>query len=411
MVSPAVPADKKFRVLVVGGSYAGLSTAMNLLDLCRGRPARMSAEDNHSGVKIPIEVTIADERDGFYHLVGSPLALLSRGYADKAWVKFDEIPALQSPSIRYIRGSVKTVDIETKTATFAGDDSEEATHESYDFLVAASGLRRVWPVVPQSLDKDGYLQEVENNIQAVSASNKGVVVVGGGAVGIEIATEMKVLYPTIKVTLAHSRERLLSSEPLPDDVKAKALELARDAGVEILLKHRVDKVDHITEPDGSASNIITFTNREEITAGYVVNAISRAVPSTSYLPEQFLDESGYARIRADLSVASSDSLLDHFAVGDIARWSGIKRCGAAMHMGHYAAVNIHQLMLRDMLGHEPKLMELPEIPPMIALAVGNSAIAYGPQGMGVGKEVSDHFFGNDMALKGCWDQLGLSQAL
>jgi len=46
---------------------------------------------------------------------------------------------------------------------------------------------------------------------------QGVVVIGGGAVGVEIATELKVVMPDLKVTLVHSRNRLLSSEPLPDE--------------------------------------------------------------------------------------------------------------------------------------------------------------------------------------------------
>ena len=65
--SPAVP---PFRVLVVGGSYGGLSAALNLQDLCRGRPARCGpkpsdGEPQPEGPQFPVEITIIDERDGF----------------------------------------------------------------------------------------------------------------------------------------------------------------------------------------------------------------------------------------------------------------------------------------------------------------------------------------------------------
>lgn len=55
-----------FRVLILGGCYGGLSTALNLLDLSEGRAARQGSGvvPGHDG-KIPIEVTIVDERDGF----------------------------------------------------------------------------------------------------------------------------------------------------------------------------------------------------------------------------------------------------------------------------------------------------------------------------------------------------------
>ena len=89
--------------------------------------------------------------------------------------------------------------------------------------------------------------------------------------------------------------------------------------------------------------------------------------------------------------------LHHFAVGDIAKWSGIKRCGAAMHMGQYAAQNIHQLMLAQRQGIKPEFMELKEIPPMIGIAIGKQAVAYYPtDGTTYGESVLKTCFGDDL---------------
>lgn len=59
-------ASGPFKVLILGGCYGGLSTALNLLDLAEGRAARQGSGvvPGHDG-QIPIEVTIVDERDGF----------------------------------------------------------------------------------------------------------------------------------------------------------------------------------------------------------------------------------------------------------------------------------------------------------------------------------------------------------
>lgn len=54
-----------FKVLVVGGSYAGLSAALNLLDLCHGKSVRFKPDTAPPSHKIPVEITIVDERDGF----------------------------------------------------------------------------------------------------------------------------------------------------------------------------------------------------------------------------------------------------------------------------------------------------------------------------------------------------------
>lgn len=58
------------KVLVIGGSYAGLAASLNLLDLCQGRPARFSSrygadKSAEARVSLPVEITIVDERDGY----------------------------------------------------------------------------------------------------------------------------------------------------------------------------------------------------------------------------------------------------------------------------------------------------------------------------------------------------------
>ena len=69
-----------FKVLVVGGSYGGLSAALNLQDLCHGRaprcgPAPVEGEpvdvvegepvDVVERPQCAVDITIVDERDGF----------------------------------------------------------------------------------------------------------------------------------------------------------------------------------------------------------------------------------------------------------------------------------------------------------------------------------------------------------
>lgn len=174
-----------FKILIIGASYAGLSTALNLLDLCTGLPPRSGASPPTSPPSLPIpaniEITLLDERDGFYHTIGSPLALADEAYAAKAWVKYDDIAALRSPAIRHLHGSVTAVDMERKVARFvparAGGEKVEL---GYDYLVAASGLRRVWPVVPRARRRKGFLFEVEEYVGGLVGERKEVVVVGGG---------------------------------------------------------------------------------------------------------------------------------------------------------------------------------------------------------------------------------------
>lgn len=64
-------AIQPWRVLVAGGSYAGLAAALNLLDLCEGRLPRFNPGLERSPslkYRVPIEVIIVDERDGYCKL-------------------------------------------------------------------------------------------------------------------------------------------------------------------------------------------------------------------------------------------------------------------------------------------------------------------------------------------------------
>lgn len=107
--------------------------------------------------------------------------LASEDYAKKAWVKYEDIPALRSPNIHVLHGSVQSFDPQRKVAIFAARGMGIETEElQYDFLVAAAGLRRVWPVVPQSLRRKQYLFEAGNHTRIALTGRHGVVVVGGG---------------------------------------------------------------------------------------------------------------------------------------------------------------------------------------------------------------------------------------
>ncbi|KAI0099621.1 hypothetical protein GGR51DRAFT_392069 [Nemania sp. FL0031] len=399
IVNPVISACQ-YRVLIAGGCYGGLSAAINLLEKC-------DAIDS----PISVDVTIVDERDGYYHLIGSPLAMASREYAEKAWVEYKHVKVLQRPNVTFVQGTITNVDCENKTATISERKTQKTRVESYDFFVAATGLRRVWPVVPQALTREAYLMEVGAHCDRVLNSTAPVLVVGGGAVGIEMAAELKYTKPSVQVTLAHSRDKLLSAEPLPDMVKDCAFELAEQAGVEVLLNHRLASSTPTKNADGSLLYEVEFTNGHKMVASEVITAISNSIPASGYLPAAALDSDGYVNVRPTMQlppgVEGVPNAESHFAVGDMIHWSGIKRCGGALYEGKIAALNIHQIMQQQLHGKEPEFTQLGETPPMIGLAVGKNGISYGSEGMNYGPQVMQLFFEDDLGFRIVWDHLRL----
>lgn len=188
------------RVLVIGGSYAGLAATVNLIDLCDGKQPRFTSvftQEEHPKVKLPVDITIVDERDGYCkylcrsillsiltrildHLIGNPLAFASGDAASKSWTRFQDIPALKLPNVHFLQGSVATVDCEKKTASIVDTVTKQLRHEKYDYLLVASGLRRTFPVVPQALNRDEFIAEAKAHAKAIRDAEEGVVVIGGG---------------------------------------------------------------------------------------------------------------------------------------------------------------------------------------------------------------------------------------
>lgn len=327
--------------------------------------------------------------------------------------------------MQYIQGTVSSIDAAVKEATVIDIDTKMPRKLAYDFFVAATGLRREWPSAPRSLRRKNYVFEAESQIAAMAATagHGGTVIVGGGAVGVEYAAELKLYMPKLPVTLVHSRDRLMSAEPLPDDFKDRTLELVQEAGVDVRLNTRL-RASRPLAPRKSAPGILPVSNGVELEfedgtrmlAGSVVMAVSKAHPSTSYLPSGALDNEKYAYVTASLSIEPSTGVPhaeDHFVVGDAARWSGIKRCGTAMYMGMFAANNVFRRMLQAIEdktksnapghghGHTmPKVLELAEIPPMMGVAVGKKGISYWPgQGTDAGEHVMEQMFGDDLGFK------------
>lgn len=111
-----------------------------------------------------------------------------------------------------------------------------------------------------------------------------------------MAAELKLVEPTQKVTLIHSRDKLLSNEPLPDDYRDKSAEILRETGVELILNERPSETVAVESEDGSPRFRLTLKDGSHMFAGNVIRAISKAIPSTSFLPETALDSEGYVKV-------------------------------------------------------------------------------------------------------------------
>jgi NADH dehydrogenase FAD-containing subunit len=222
---------------------------------------------------------------------------------------------------------------------------------------------------------------------------------------MEMSAEIKVHFPDKEIILIHSRSDLLSREPLSDEFKAIALQLLKEQGVDVRLNTRL-----LRETADGTSKILELSTGETLRCDKVVYSAVQQGPNTKFVPASALNEQGYVEVRDTFQFPSSLANADvHYAVGDVARWTGIKRSGPAMSQGKYAATNIIFSLIALEDGKtlsDAELASCPPSKPTMTLAVGDQAIGM-RMGLRYGREVKLRAFGTGLGIDGTLANLGL----
>jgi NADH dehydrogenase FAD-containing subunit len=96
------------------------------------------------------------------------------------WVRYADIdPArFSEENVQFLQGSATGLDAENKTLKYSTAEAEQKSI-AYDYLVLGTGMRRGAPVVPQSTNKTGALDEADRYEASLGQAEK-IVLVGGG---------------------------------------------------------------------------------------------------------------------------------------------------------------------------------------------------------------------------------------
>jgi NADH dehydrogenase FAD-containing subunit len=301
------------------------------------------------------------------------------------------------------------IDPRTRTAQYIPTGKSDTKKLDYDYMILATGLRRHWPAVPKSGRYSEYLKDARSFIDSIIGSNSSVgrrvVVIGAGAVGIEFAAEIKHNHPSLNVSLIHSRSEVLSSEPLPAEVKERVKLLLEEEGVDVILENRAT----VTTLNDRKFKVL-LANGTEIVADAVLDTTKKGSATTGCLPADCLNEQGEVKATPQLSFPTSiPNSHRHFAAGDVVSWSGIKRAGGAMVMGQVAATNLFAALLNEEdveAKFEPG--RLPEFPVVIGLAVGKQCLTYNGTEVQYGEQLMKDYFQDDLGWNASLQYLGLT---
>jgi len=259
--------QKQTDVLIIGGGFGGVATAQKL-------------------AKKGMSVTLVDRKDYFevtFAILRNVTAPKSLGNTSRKLYR-DFIAGA------FIQGSVESMN--DKEAKLANGDVIR-----FKQAVIASGSR--YPSLPlaKSNSRFGYAERNQEMLDehALLGAAKSVLVIGGGAVGVEFAGEIASAFPDKEITLSHSGDALLNN--MKPKAQRKALEQLTAKGVIVKFNSR------FVEGDKEAD---------------IVYSCVGMLPNTEFLQAELaaaLNDKGLIKVDDFMKVKGYDNL---YALGDCA---------------------------------------------------------------------------------------------
>ncbi|KAG1792349.1 uncharacterized protein HD556DRAFT_567680 [Suillus plorans] len=297
-------------VVVLGGSYGG------------SRAAHLLAEGIPQGWRVVL-VDRNSHRNHFYNF--SRYAVLA-GHEHKAFIPYNinnitssslsDLPSCTS-HVR-VQATITSLDDHRITLSPNLPGSQESDLDlEFDYAIYALGSH-----LPQPIDLWNHQKGVKSSLQPSAISTYGgtksegisslqerqkrveaarsVLVVGGGALGIQFASDIAAIYPQKRVTLLHSRRRLLPK--FDEAMHEEALQGLQELNVRVVLGERLDfeSLQHKSATPGSPEpRVVRTLSGREIPADLLLLCTGQT-PNTGLLrdmdPRAVSPDTGLARV-------------------------------------------------------------------------------------------------------------------
>lgn len=374
------PHEFSTNILIIGGSYSGLSALIALKNHFYQRQRSQK-----------ICVTLVEPKAGLLNILGVPRAIVDTEFAKTQYVPFQNLQDIHFDrlvsddeyviedlgshifpnnnnfiEITFVQGSV--VSISSNSAEYHLNTDTKITGKiDFDYAVVASGRNRSWPTSPVAYNYQSYLKEMVEFNENVRKSNS-ITVVGAGAVGIEIAGDIKTKYPEKEINLIHPHASF-PPEPLTDKFKEVIRDSLNRAKVNVMTGLRVKKSDDLKSiefTNGETMNTdftywcSSFRNNTELFTGALENFVS---------PQNNVYVNEYLQLYHPETRALCENI---FCIGDLVEIPIIKSAGWALYMGRQVANNLSSLILDNQLVEE--FPDITQMPRGMVLVAGNGEI-------------------------------------
>jgi pyruvate/2-oxoglutarate dehydrogenase complex dihydrolipoamide dehydrogenase (E3) component len=207
-----------------------------------------------------------------------------------------------------------------------------------DYVVLATGSRYPFPAKTDLVDTHAAQEQIRRAHQALAQADR-VLLVGAGPVGIELAGEIRHVWPDKSIVLLDVADEILGG-PYKPELKAELRHQLIEARVELILGSPLRKAPP-TQPGELGSFTVTTEAGTEVVADIWFRCYG-VVPNSDYLGAALLPArraDGFIEVGPTLQVAGQATV---FAVGDIST-ADSKMAGFAGRQAAIVANNINAL--------------------------------------------------------------------
>ncbi|KAG2106256.1 uncharacterized protein F5147DRAFT_701634 [Suillus discolor] len=297
-------------VVVLGGSYGG-SRAVQVL--AKGMPQGW-------------RVVLVDRNSHMNHVYNFPRYAVLAGHEHKAFIPYNNFPTSSLSDIpscsSHVRVQATITSIDNHRITLSPNlpGSQQSDLDlDFDYAIYALGSHLPQPIDLWSHQKEGIVKssleppEIPTyggtKLEGISslqerqkrvAAARFVLVVGGGALGIQFASDIAAVYPQKHVTLLHSRRRLLPK--FDDAMHEEALQGLQELNVRVILGERLDfeSLQCTSATQGSSEpRVVRTLSGQEISADLLLLCTGQT-PNTGLLrdmdPRAVSPDTGLARV-------------------------------------------------------------------------------------------------------------------
>ncbi|PYC64327.1 FAD-dependent oxidoreductase [Micromonospora arborensis] len=322
-------------VVIIGGGYGGTLVAKEL-----------DADAN---------VILIDPREGFVNAAASLRALTRPDWAHNAFFPYG---ALLSRGL-VIRD--RAVSVDSQGVTLASGERIRG-----DYLVLATGSGYSYPAKPhpEATEIARQLDDLRETHKELSGAAR-TLILGAGPVGLELAGEIKDIWPDKNVIIVDRATELLPGF-LPE-VRNSLHHQLNERGIDLRLGTSLTALPPV--PAGKTARFtVTTNNGEEIVADIWFRAFGVQI-NTNYLADGRLTpltDLGTIPVTDHLNVRGYDHV---YAIGDITELPDPKMASYAMEHAVIVAANIKA----QLAGETPEAIHTPTSDRRILLPLGTHA--------------------------------------